>query len=734
MDPTSSVSRDPRLNRPSLPNTRWNEHGESPQRPTAGPRQYSAPTLQNDASRDVFISGMNELMRMVYFENTNLSKREEIQERRSETEGMLRRAKTQPAFPAVFDSIQHTRTELDRALAEIDDKIKNQDSQRQRLVSDLGNIWAAVANSKSSEVEEKVLQLQEDVKSANDKISSLHGEIASLINYNKAVDSQLNGLVKKLDAQQDMITAQQKSFGSYTNSWAIIKKDVDVLKKDLDPLRKGLDEYATRVKHLEERPVQTGNGITADTKKALDDLSVQFKSLEQRTAAFTEEIEALSSSYQRISGVPGQVNGQLNQQQQRLAEQQQKIDQLNANRATNPNLTKVEGDILSINNRFEKMREILSTKDDFQFAQMEDLGKKLNQVKQDHDNLAETMKEALLRTPKEPLDTKVNGLLTEVRDFHEQIGQIEVVSMAIQSLETRYNNVSTESLAQHMLGAMRELYPTPDKIIGDLTGHRQELISLRQKIEQLDGRPDASLVVQNDLKVIRAAYENLRFAVSEVKQRYQGIDPQQILHMQTRIDALSDKQNTTHGALQQKQTEDEGLLQKIKDEGESINSRLTSLQGDLEKLNSDFNQAKPNAANDEESLRSLETRISALEESTTQGYDKLKTQMDRLKKTMRHQEAPSERASSQPDSAPRIQPPPIPDLLDGSLGMPIKRRYPSDDERSPVPSSPHSPNAVSAALAQGESRKKKKKKKRRLEAQALTQSQALSQTPIEIDD
>ncbi|KAL4949507.1 hypothetical protein BDW69DRAFT_198040 [Aspergillus filifer] len=678
MDPTSSVSRDPRLNRPSLPNSRWSEHGESPHRPTAGSRQYSAPALQNDAPRDRFIWGMNELMRMVYFENTNLSKKEEIQKKRSEAEGMLRRAKAQSAFPSVLDGIQHQRTELDRALAEVDDKIQNQDTQRQRLVSELGNIWATVANPKSSQAEEKVLQLQQDVKLANEKIASLNSQIANLVSHNKSVDSQLKGLRDKLDEQQSVISVQQRSFGSYTDSLTVTKNEVDVLRKDLIPLKKVLDDCSSRVKHLEERPVQKGDGITVDTQKALDDFSIRFKSLEQKT--------------------------------------------------------EVESDILSINNRFEKMREILSTKDDLQFHEMEMLQKSFTQLKQVQDHLSETMKDTLLRTPKEPLDTKINGLLTEVRGFHEQVGQIEVVNMAIQSLETRYNNVSTEGLAQHMLGAMRELYPIPDKIIGDLTGHAHELVSLRQKIDQLDTKGTMSPALQNELRVMKTAHENLRATVSDISKRYQGIDPQQVLLIQTRLDALAEKQSTADGALHQKEANDNALVRKVKDENQSLHNRVTSLQGDLEKLNSEFNQAKPAAAHDEEGLRLLETRIAALEESTTQGYNKLKAQVDRIKKTVRHQEASSERASAQPDTSQRVQPPPRPDLLDGSLGMRIKRRYPSEDERSPASSSPHSPNPTgSSSLAQSDARKKKKKK-RRLESQALTQAQTLPQTPTEIDD
>ncbi|KAL4960330.1 uncharacterized protein BDV14DRAFT_147577 [Aspergillus stella-maris] len=735
MDPTSSASRDPRLNRPSLPISRLSEHGESPHRPTAGSRQYSAPALQNDAPHNQFIRGINDLMRMVYLENTCLSKKEEIQKKRSEAEGMLRRAKAQSAFPSVLDGIQHQRTELDRALTEVDDKIKNQDSQRQRLVSELGNIWATVANPTSSQAEEKVLQLQQDVKLANEKITSLNSQIANLISHNKSVDGQLKGLRDKLDEQQSIISVQQRSFGSYTDSLTVTKNDVDELRKDLIPLKKGLDDNSSRVKHLEERPVQKRDGMNLDAQKALDDFSIRFKSLEQKSEGFAEKIESLSSPYQKLSGLLDQVDVRFKEQQEKLTNQQQKLDQLGSSGMSNSNLSKVQSDILSINNRFEMMRGILSEKDDLQFKEMETLQESFKELKQAQTHLSEMMKETVLRTPKEPLDTKINGLLTEVRGFHEQVGQIEVVNMAIQSLETRYNNVSTEGLAQHMLGAMRELYPIPDKIIGDLTGHAHELVSLRQKVDQLDTKGTMSPALQNELRLMKAAHENLRTSVVEFKQRHQGIDPQQVLSIQTRLDALAEKQSTTDGALHQKQADDDALVQKVKDENQSLHSRVKSLQGDLAKLNSEFNQAKPAAGHDEEGLHLLETRIEALEQSTTQGYDKLKAQVDRIKKTVRHQNASSERASAQPDASQsqRAQPPPRPDLLDGSLGMRIKRRYPSDEERSPAPS--HSPNPTgSSTLAQSDARKKKKKKKPRLESQALTQAQVLSRTPIEIDD
>ncbi|KAL4929248.1 uncharacterized protein BDV17DRAFT_78274 [Aspergillus undulatus] len=733
MDPTPPLSRDPRLNRPSL-STRLSEHGEVPHRLPAGPRQPSVSDLQNDVSCDEFIRGIADLMRLVFYENTNKSKKAEIQKKRSETEEMLRRAKALSAFPATLEGLEHTRTEGNRALVEIDDKIKNQDTQRQRLLAQLGNIWAAVANSKSSQAEDQVLQLQQSLKSANDKISSLHGDIAGLVNRNKVIDNQLSDVLKRLDAQQERINAQKKSLGGYTNSWALVNNDVDKMKKDLDPLKKGLDECAIRVKHLEEKRTQPVNGINADTRKALDEFSVQVKTLEQKAAGFAEQIGSLSSSYQRISDLPNQVNGKLN-------EQQQKLRQFAGSTTTNPRLAKVENDVLSINERFKELQDIWSTKDILQFAQIEEVQEKLKQTQQDHDRLDETMKETLLRTPKEPIDTKVNGLLAQVRELNDQIAQIEIVNMAIQSLEVRYNNVTTDGLAQHMLGAMRELYPTPDRILEDLTGHRQQLQMLRQKTEQLETQVKVPTVPPKDLQTIKSEQEDLRRALGDVLQRYEGVDQQQIQLMQTRLESLAENQQTNNIALQQKQIEGEEVLQEMKNERESIKDRLTSLQGDLEKLNSECAQPKPNAVS-EEDMRSLEGRITALEASTTQGYDKLKSQIDRLKKTVRAQDAPSERTSQQPDSTSGIQPPPPPprpDLIDGNLGMRIKRQYPSDDERSPAPNSPRSPNSTAtSALTQSELRErkknKKKNKKRRLEGQAQTQRQLLTQTPIEIDD
>ncbi|KAL4915783.1 hypothetical protein BDW62DRAFT_120423 [Aspergillus aurantiobrunneus] len=691
MDVESSVSRDPRLSnrssRPSLP-AKLSQH-EVQQRPPTGPRQQSEPDAQNDASGDQFIRGISDLVQTAVFTATNKSEKERIQKKRSNTEDLLRKAKAHSGFPSTVEFFQNARSDEDKVLSSIDEKIKNHETRYQRLVEDLRTKWVASTAPRPSKTEEKVPQLQQDLRSANDKILDLHEDIARLRGRDTSVDSELKTLI-------EMLGIQQKSFGSYTNSLSLLKKD--------------MDEQSTRLKQLDESTKRPVERITPDTKKALDNISAQYKDLEQKTTKWGEKIDLLSSSYQRISELPDQIH-------QSLKDQQQKLGQLENSQSTSSNL---DNAVQSLNRQFESLQEIQQAKDDMMLAEMEDLKENLRKTGESQGRLAETVKETLLRAPREPLDPKVDALFNEVQRWHTLL---EPINMALHSLESRYNNISTEPIVQHMVGAMHEMYPSVDHVWRELQVHKrsldQELPLLQKKIEQLENQEKPSVLPHDELNSIKAQQKKLSHSISTLLERYQWFSQEEFRGMQTRLESLAEKQNSTDGVFQQKQTADQEFLQEIQREHESLNSRLASLHDAFDNLNSEYTQAKPNAATDDD-MRSLELRITALEKSTIQSYDKLKGQFDRFQKTVQLPDAPSESGSLQRESTPKnlIRLPPRPDLLDGRLGMKIKRRHHSpcsDDERSPAPSdSPCSPGStVSQTFPAGEIRKKKKEKKRK---------------------
>ncbi|KAL4971515.1 hypothetical protein BDW66DRAFT_165114 [Aspergillus desertorum] len=696
LDSSVSQSRDPRR-RPPL-NTSLSQHEVPQQRSPSEPRQHLAPEVQRDASGDWFIRSIANFIETAVKTRTKEAERERLLKRTAETKELLNKASSHAGFPSTVEFYQHTKDGEDKALQNLNSEIKSHETEIQELESVLRNQWAAVATSRTSTSDKRVWQLEQSLKSANDKISGLHGDIAELNKRNKSMNVELKNL-------QTVLGAQQRSFGTLTHSLGLLKD--------------GTDHFSTRLKQIEEKlPVQPVNGIAPDIKKFLDDLSIQHRNLEQRTAGLGEKLGFLSSSYQRISESQDHV-------QRALREQQQKLDTLSNGPTSSLKLydtaiQNLKEKANSLNARLDELVEIQRTKDDFYFAEMDtlkqDLDRRLSETQQTQERLTESVKEAMLRVPRERLDPKVDGLFESVRRLSTDL---EPMKVALLSLESRYNNLTTEPIVQHMVRAMHEMYPSVDQIWKELTVHKQALDqtlpSLARKIEQLENQGKTSSLPHDELNSIKAQQEDLKRAIGGLVERHQWLSQEEFQKIQARLESLAEQQNNADSVFLQKQTADQETLQEVERRGASLSDRMKDLSGAIERLDEDFNRIKETNEGD---MHSLQLRMTAIEQCAKITYENTKKELDRIKKLMQLSGQFPEVDSSHHDPFPdQPRPAPRPDLLhaDRSQGMRIKRRRSESDEdnsqpksNSPTPRSPGSNGFRNGPL--DECRRKKKKK------------------------
>ncbi|KAL6231049.1 hypothetical protein BDW75DRAFT_244255 [Aspergillus navahoensis] len=689
-----SQSRDPRR-RPPL-NTSLSQHEVAQQQPPPDHRQHSAPEVQRDASSDRFIRSIASFVETAVKTRTKEAERERLLKKTAETKDLLNKASSHAGFPSTVEFYQHTKDGEDKALQNLNSDIKSHESELQELESVLRNQWAASTNSRTSASDDRVRQLEQSLKSANDKISVLHGDIAELNKRNKSMDIELKNL-------QNLIDAQQKSFRTFTQS--------------LDLLKNGSDDFSARLKQIEEKPpVQPISGIPPDAKKLLDDLSTRHKSLEQRTVGLGEKLGFLSSAYQRISESQDHVH-------RALREQQQKLDTL----SNGPTASSKLGDTAiqslkekakTLNARMDELVEIQRTKDDFYFAEMDtlkqDLDKRLSETQQTQQRLTECVQEAMLRVPRERLDPKVDGLFESVRRLGTDL---EPMKVALLSLESRYNNLTTEPIVQHMVRAMHEMYPSVDQIWKELTMHKQSLEqtlpSLARKIEQLESQERTSALPQDELSSIKAQQEDLKRSIGDLVERHQWLSQEEFRGMQARLESLSEKQNNADSAFLQKQIADQETLLKAERQGASLSDRLKDLSDAIQRLEEDYNRTKETNEGD---MHTLQQRMTAIEQSAKITYENTKKELDRIKQIVQLPEKPSVDSLHRDSPPGQPRPAPRPDLLhaDDSQGMRIKRRRSESDEdnsqltsNSPIPHSPGLNGPQNGSL--DESRRKKKK-------------------------
>ncbi|KAI9372144.1 hypothetical protein BJX61DRAFT_459258 [Aspergillus egyptiacus] len=706
MDVDSSRSRDPRLSnrgprppltsRPSLP-TRLSQH-EAPQRQSLAPLPQSAGEVQNETSGDFLVRGITDLVQAAVFAASSKTEREKLQKKRSSTEELLRKARSHGGFPSTVEFFQNARKDEDQVLASIDKKIKDYEANYKRLEADLRTKYAAHAESQTPRLEDKTPQLQEDIKLANDKLSGLQRNIASLTERDRERDTELQAFKQEMTTFRDTLSSQRQGFANYTNSLSLVTND--------------LSETSSRLKRLEAKAEEPKQGLaseTPETKKALGDLSLQYKALEGKMAGWTQKLDLVSSSFQSISTLPGQVD-------QRLKDQQRKVDQLVSSRGVS---TKLDDAILTVNAKLEELSNIQSTKDDLQFAELEEIRTALSKTNKDIEILSGQVKNLPQSDGK--FEPKFAALGAEINML---IQRMDTVNVALLSLETRYNNLTTDALAHQMVGAMNEMYPSVDQMARAVT---TELPSLKRKVDQMEANVMSSLAardgfahaiesIHGNLKALRDSYENL-------EKRCSGLSGEDLSQMKLHLDNLEDKHKSLASELASKVSADRTFLQEIERERESLQSRLVSLSKAHNQLCAENARTRSEAVN-EDDMRALEFRITAMEKSTIQSYEKLKGQIDSIKKTVHLPGPPSQRDSTL-EGHPSLPQKPV--EVD-PLGIRIKRAHPSsysDDERSidQRSNSPASPDSIaSQTVGPGEMRKKKKKKKkRRLEGEPSIQ-------------
>jgi chromosome segregation ATPase len=652
LDSSVSQSRDPRR-RPPI-NTNLSQNEVAQQRPPSGPWKHPAPEPHRDVSGDRFIRSISNFIEMAVKTRTKVAERDHLLKRTAETKDLLNKASSHAGFPSTVEFYQYTKDGEDKALHSLNSEVQSYETELQELESVLRNQWAASANSRTSTSDDKVRQLEQSLKFANDNISGLHGDIAELIERNKSLDVELKNI-------QTVLGAQQKSFGTFTHSLGLLKNETD--------------HFSSRLKQIEEKSsIQPDNGITPDTKKLLDDLSNQHRILEQRTAGLGEKDTAIQSLKEKAK---------------------------------------------SLNTRMDELIEIQRAKDEFYFAEMDtlkqDLDKRLGETQQTQERLTESVKEAMLRVPRERLDPKVDGLFESVRRLG---ADLESIKVALLSLESRYNNLTTEPIVQHMVRAMHEMYPSVDQLWKELTVHKQSLDqtlpSLARKIEQLETQGKTSALPQDELNSIRAQQEDLKRSIGGLVERHQWLSQEEFRGMQARLEFLAEKQNNADSAFLQKQTADQETLREVERQGTSLSDRLKVLSDAIERLDEDYNLTKENNQGD---MQSLQLRMTSIEQSAKVTYENTKKELDRIKKIVQLPEQLSQVDSLNCDS-PSGQPRPAlrPDLLhaDRSQGMKIKRRRSESGEdtsqptsNSPAPRSPGLNGSRKDSL--DESRRKKKK-------------------------
>ncbi|KAI9931495.1 hypothetical protein ASPWEDRAFT_25630 [Aspergillus wentii DTO 134E9] len=647
MELDTPTTRDPRLasRPPMLPPSRQNSLDNLNSLPSASntPPSILQPAdpqpRQSDSSpADQFIQAISGLVQAAVTTSKNNSERERLQKRKETTDGLLKRANAQSSnFPTTAAFFQSHKNNEDVDLGRIDNAIRQHISNYRQLENSLKAKWGLLQGQSQSEdtnkLEPEIQNLKKEVESAKAESSKLSGNNQSLTrevttlqgratflektitrhvtnlntlsrdvkNNQTRFESLVSNLSKdKASLQDPQVVAQQvrADIDDLNGKHTKLSEEVDPLLKsqtkspsvaNVETLEKKVDNFGHRLDSLEKTKPAASDVARRDADSELkselndmdsrvknletdrhshiklEDVDLRFKKLEANIAKSLHNPSQSQSQSQAIQGLQSRVRV--------LAEHLEDLERVKG----------ASDDILI--GEMEKLEKRAGEKDD----QFKSLTEELTVLKQDYGHIADKIKDL---DQKEDVMALSGSLLGTQR-------VLESVKIGLHSLETRYNNLSTEPIVKNMVVAMQEMYPSA----GQLT---EQVAALKAQLEALDQRQSGQLMdVNKDIKSqseesnrLRNDLTTLHHSLGEVwkQANNSGLGQQHYQQLHGNILSLYQKFED-HTAkmkeqLESKDTSDEDLRQNLNQERDSLRNQVQSIADKLKAFANELDETK----------------------------------------------------------------------------------------------------------------------------------------------
>ncbi|KAE8341225.1 hypothetical protein BDV24DRAFT_174875 [Aspergillus arachidicola] len=590
----TSNARDPRLNRPPPP------YGTTSQ-DTQSRKFFTSP----NAPGDQFTASLT-------------SEKEVIQKKQSTTEGLLKRTKAQQGFPSTTAFFQQTWNDEGGHLARIDGALKEHLSRYDQLEKVLKANWTSSIIAGPSLIE----TTKQDAKRSKDEATSLRDQNRSLEDTLKSLQARMTILEKSLESHGTSLSQQTKDQSSRLDEISL-------------EFEKRLESVSTKV----EESVSTKFHVEVDEWQ------------KQRTALGTE-MESLRTCQKSFSVAIGKVDQTTKEQQQKISDIEslgQRLDMLDTRlgsvestrmapptiTATNDsNVDKVSASHLqtkveSLENILNQLQGLQEMKDDLHFSEVEDLKKSLVQtseelevVKNNCNVLSNEVKTLRELNPSTALQQVANlsGSLQSTQQL------VETLRVGLHSLETRYNNLTTEPLARNMVVALQEMYPSASQLLEQYSGLKTVVDNLCQSQNTVIRQTQQEAALRLDeINKLRNDHASLSGSLAPLWEHYEqqkGQNPppshDDISRLRVELQSLSTKFEGSiskyDSQFRSRKQSDDRFMDGLREERDKFDSRLSQVASSLESLANDVEQVRSantknleKLANDIEEVRSVNT-------------------------------------------------------------------------------------------------------------------------------
>ena len=729
--PSTPSSRDPRLaSRPSKPPVLRTASLDkqapgavgSPKNPGSAvhrlpprPTNNSAPIERlSETPGGSFIQAVSGLVQAAVATAMSKSEKERLQKKKDNTETLLRKARAHANFPSTAALFQQENNDENVDLTRMDDAINEHLSNCNRIEKGLVGKWDALS-SNGSKTEELIKGLQNELRVAKSDISNSKAETARLTKLldtgpsqtepMKALQDRVIFLERALGNQSSVLNQQVKDAKTNEERLASLSSEVKNQETPLQVSEGALAQIRSEVEHLKGKSMAMDSGMKAQVAsqegvfKSLDQMNKDIET--QRTKLSDTIFEAIGSMKKRMDSFHCHLTSLERQRSSSPAAKavnancdskvlikdlEQRLKTLEENQITCQNETYSSSQsVKSQNGRLNELAHLQAMKDDLQFSEMEDIRKTLEQQGEEFNDFKNTYAQLSAEVKNTAQNNSV-AALQQVQAFSGSLQDtqhvLETVKVGLHSLETRYNNLTTEPIVKNMVVAMQELYPSTTQLMEQVsvlkTNVEHELVPLRAKIDHVIRSHAAHVTqVQQETGMRLEELNRLKVDHARIDQSLAGLwermntlgswsSQQQSRQLQFNCEALSKKLDEhvskVNEQFRAKQTSDDALLQGLHSEREHFSKEFERLSTELKTLSGKFSEVDSASTSNLEAIKtqwsdisSLLDRMGHVEQSTSDNHQRLLEQFDDIKRAVEDHESRSRDGPEFENEAPSPQ-------------------------------------------------------------------------------
>lgn len=663
------------------------------------PNETPKPVEKQDNPRDgSFIQSISELVQATVATAVSRSEKERLQRKKEMTESLLKKAKAHTNFPSTAAFFQQASNDENVDMTRMDDTIKKHISNCSQIERDLVTKWGLLSPSGpgSSVSEETIKNLQRELQTFKEEAADIKAELARLAGSSptrtrptKILQDRIILLEKTMGNQTSLLSEQAKTAKANDERLTLLSSEMKKgavsspireapsaqFENDIGELRQKHTETEGTMKALVEcqealsKSIHQINGDIEEHRKELNDINIgPISAMKARMDSFSDHLSSLAGKVVIESPSAQSVNGKVDSTGV-IKNMEQRLEKLEGSQ-TVPQIKQdqVNQNMQVLNSRVDELSHLQSMKDDLQFSEMEEIKQVLAQQSEGFKELRDGYSQVLAEI-KTIAQSNPAVALWQIQDLSGSLSVtqrvLESVKVGLHSLETRYNNISTEPIVKNMVAAMQEMYPSASQLTEQVTALRnsldKDILPLKSTVEQLF-KSHSSQVAQlqkdtavqleerNRLKTEHARMEQSIAGLSDLIEAQTSIPTQQQYNqLQSKVDSLSKKMNEQTSniskQLKSKQSSDESLVQSLNNEREHFNKEFQRLSSEFKDMLSEISQLQITSTSNMETTKShagdigsLLDRMRHLEQSALNNHEQLLEQFDNIKKAVENQE------------------------------------------------------------------------------------------------